>query len=180
MRNLAEIIKSRAVPGILLFDMDDRLLYSNQEALDVLGVVDLQGTDRLTVPLGISQICRELKGALGTAKVSFVSPFLSTGKFYCSFRGVLLDSWIGSSPDKIMILIERVITKHEVDIETVRLEFKLTKREAEVVTFLCMGMGNREISEKMFISELTVKDHIKNVMKKMNVGSRNELITLLK
>ena len=79
-----------------------------------------------------------------------------------------------------MVLMERVVAKHEVDIEKARLEFQLTRRETEVVTFLCRGMGNKEISEKMFISEHTVKDHVKKVMKKMKAGSRNEMMAFLK
>lgn len=66
------------------------------------------------------------------------------------------------------------------NIEEARQLFGLSKREAQVVVLLCRGMGNREIAERLFISENTVKDHIKNVMKKMKVASRHEMMALLK
>jgi DNA-binding CsgD family transcriptional regulator len=56
----------------------------------------------------------------------------------------------------------------------------MTKREGEVVSLICEGLTNREISEAIFISEYTVKVHIKNIMKKMKATSKNEIIALLK
>jgi len=79
-----------------------------------------------------------------------------------------------------MVLMERIVEKHQVDIDKARREFQLSKREAEVVRLICQGLANREIAENLFISEFTVKGHIKNVMKKMRAGSRNEIVTLLK
>ena len=79
-----------------------------------------------------------------------------------------------------MVLMERIVEKHQVDIDKARREFQLSKREAEVVRLICQGLANREIAENLFISEFTVKDHIKNVMRKMRAGSRNEIVALLK
>ena len=56
---------------------------------------------------------------------------------------------------------------------------QLSKREIEVVRMICEGLTNREIGEKLYISEHTVKDHIKNIMRKMGVASRNELVAVL-
>lgn len=48
----------------------------------------------------------------------------------------------------------------------------LTKREYEVLTLIAEGMNNREIAEKLFISEKTVKNHVSNIFKKINVADR--------
>ncbi len=79
-----------------------------------------------------------------------------------------------------MVLLERIVERHEVDIEKARRDFGLSKREAELVSLIGRGMANREIAETLFISEHTVKDHLKNIMRKMRAGSRNEIIALLK
>lgn len=48
----------------------------------------------------------------------------------------------------------------------------LTKREYEVLTLIAEGMNNREIAEKLFISEKTVKNHVSKIFKKINVTDR--------
>ncbi|HGJ5898376.1 response regulator [Arsenophonus apicola] len=50
----------------------------------------------------------------------------------------------------------------------------LTKREFEVLREIANGLKNREISKSLFISEETVKVHIRNLLKKLNVRSRLE------
>ena len=48
----------------------------------------------------------------------------------------------------------------------------LSDREQEVIQLLASGLRDREISEKLYISERTVKFHIKNILKKLNVKTR--------
>ena len=51
---------------------------------------------------------------------------------------------------------------------------ELTKRELEVLTLLAVGMYNKEIAEKLNISERTVKNHISNLFKKLGVTDRTQ------
>ncbi|RKD33152.1 response regulator [Thermohalobacter berrensis] len=48
----------------------------------------------------------------------------------------------------------------------------LTKREYEVLTLIAEGLNNREIAQRLFISEKTVKNHVSNIFKKINVSDR--------
>jgi two-component system secretion response regulator SsrB len=50
-------------------------------------------------------------------------------------------------------------------------KLKLSSREQEILQLLKDGYSNKEISQKLFLSELTVKTHRKNIMTKM--GARN-------
>lgn len=57
----------------------------------------------------------------------------------------------------------------------------LTVREQEVLQLILSGKSNREIAGALFISESTVKTHVRNIFSKYDVGSRAQLIsTLLK
>jgi two-component system response regulator DevR len=51
----------------------------------------------------------------------------------------------------------------------------LTEREREVVKLIAEGLTNREIGETIFVSESTVKFHVRNVMRKLNVHHRAEV-----
>jgi two-component system NarL family response regulator len=53
----------------------------------------------------------------------------------------------------------------------------LTDREAEVLQLLAYGKSNKEIGAKLFISQFTVKGHLRNIFTKLNVLSRTEAIT---
>ncbi|OCA53406.1 response regulator [Photorhabdus namnaonensis] len=49
---------------------------------------------------------------------------------------------------------------------------ELTKRELDVLKEVSSGMTNKEVADVLFISEETVKVHIRNLLKKLNVRSR--------
>jgi DNA-binding NarL/FixJ family response regulator len=51
----------------------------------------------------------------------------------------------------------------------------LSPREDEIVAFVSQGFKNKEMAEKMFISEQTVKNHLHNIFDKLNVSDRLEL-----
>jgi len=52
----------------------------------------------------------------------------------------------------------------------------LSDRESEILKLVAMGMSNKEIAEKLFLSERTVKAHLTNIFNKLNVASRSEAI----
>ncbi|PXW93004.1 LuxR family two component transcriptional regulator [Streptohalobacillus salinus] len=52
----------------------------------------------------------------------------------------------------------------------------LTRRECEVLQLLADGKSNRGISETLFISEKTVKNHVSNILQKMNVNDRTQAV----
>ncbi|GAA1452048.1 response regulator transcription factor [Nocardiopsis tropica] len=50
----------------------------------------------------------------------------------------------------------------------------LTPRETEVLKLLARSLNNREIGERLFITENTVKNHVRNILEKLQVHSRTE------
>ncbi|MEJ2597308.1 MAG: protein kinase [Anaerolineales bacterium] len=50
----------------------------------------------------------------------------------------------------------------------------LTERELEVLRWIATGLNNREIAEKLVISEKTVKTHVSNLLGKLSVGDRTQ------
>ena len=51
---------------------------------------------------------------------------------------------------------------------------KLTKRELEVLKLLAFGMYNKDVAERLEISERTVKNHVSNIFKKISVTDRTQ------
>ncbi|TCS95642.1 response regulator transcription factor [Hazenella coriacea] len=54
----------------------------------------------------------------------------------------------------------------------------LTYREMEVLRLISQGKNNRTISEDLYISEKTVKNHVSNILYKMNVQDRTQAVLL--
>lgn len=57
--------------------------------------------------------------------------------------------------------------------------FEVSPRETDIIREICNGLSNKEISEKLFISLQTVKDHTHRIYIKTNVKSRVQLINLV-
>ena len=53
---------------------------------------------------------------------------------------------------------------------------RLTGREMEVLRAVARGLNNREIAKELFISENTVKNHIRNILEKLQLHSRMEAV----
>ena len=53
---------------------------------------------------------------------------------------------------------------------------RLTEREMEVLKLVAKGLNNRDIGQQLFISENTVKNHIRNILEKLHLRSRMEAV----
>ena len=53
---------------------------------------------------------------------------------------------------------------------------RLTPREMEILKAVARGLSNREIAKQLFISENTVKNHIRNILEKLQLHSRMEAV----
>jgi DNA-binding CsgD family transcriptional regulator len=58
--------------------------------------------------------------------------------------------------------------------------FEISPRESEIIREICNGLSNQEISDKLFISLQTVKDHTHRIYIKTNARNRVQLINLVK
>jgi two-component system NarL family response regulator len=53
---------------------------------------------------------------------------------------------------------------------------RLTDREMEVLTLVAQGLNNRDIAKELYISENTVKNHVRNILEKLHLHSRMEAV----
>jgi DNA-binding NarL/FixJ family response regulator len=60
------------------------------------------------------------------------------------------------------------------------LQENLCHREREIVSYVVHGFANREIANRLFISQRTVSTHLVNIYEKLNVHSRAELTALVR
>ncbi len=56
----------------------------------------------------------------------------------------------------------------------------ITEREKEIITLILQGKSNKDIEDELFISLGTVKNHLYNIYKKLNVKSRTQLVSIVR
>lgn len=84
------------------------------------------------------------------------------------FRG---QSYIQPNMTKELVKEFNRVTLHDKDKSD---ENNLTSREIEVLELIAEGMINKEIAKQLYISEKTVKNHVSNIFKKLNVSDRTQ------
>jgi len=78
---------------------------------------------------------------------------------------------------RVSAIREKVSGMAEADpvIEAVADEFGLTRREADVLAYLRRGAGNDIITDELYLSEETVRAHVRNVLKKLLIENRRDV-----
>jgi DNA-binding CsgD family transcriptional regulator len=178
MDDMAEIIKRRSVPAVLFFDLNIRLTFCNREASKI--VASLPDLYEM-----IRKVCLEVKNIAditappGGADAQQTAIYRGSRSVLFAIRAFLVGATTDQQPNQIMVLVEKMVEKHAVDLEKAKNKFHLSKRELEVLHLICGGLTNKEIAEKLFIGEQTAKDHVRNIMRKVAVKSRASLISAL-
>ncbi len=181
MPNYLDIVKGRSSPGILIVDPTGSLTYANATALEYF-----PGLRRGKLSADVSDLCRDLQkkpGAPAGPRESAACLVVdSVSGFPFSLRAFPIAEKRSRRPvSYIMVLIEKIVDRHlaELDFEGVGRRYGLSKREVEVLELISRGLSNLEIAGRLFISEYTVKDHIKRILSKMDLPSRSGIIASL-
>ena len=102
-----------------------------------------------------------------------------------------LGIWLGLKLTRTreVVVVQEVPVKVEIPVpvsgpfqrnEARRAELGITPRELEILEAMAVGMSNREIGERLFVSENTVKTHAARVFGKLSARRRTQAIQLAK
>ncbi|MRR55363.1 MAG: response regulator transcription factor [Deltaproteobacteria bacterium] len=72
----------------------------------------------------------------------------------------------------------KALIQHAESMRSTGQDLSLSKKEREIVILISQGLMNREIADKLCISEQTVKTHISRIFRKVNVSRRSQLVPL--
>ncbi len=71
------------------------------------------------------------------------------------------------------------LPEREIDLTKVK-ALDLSDREYEVLKEISLGLSNKEIGDKLFLSESTIKTHVSNILLKLNAKRRTQAIQIAK
>ena len=182
LNSLTSISHLRAAPGVMLVDHGGNFVYANEQALDLLSTLGSVGHDPATINDRIRDLCSQLReGGVDTLVIQPTAP-REPGLVPSYLLRAFPLSPVGSAnpATHTMVLLEPMVEQRQIDLKEIQKTNHLSRREAEVLNLLRLGNSNKAIAETLFISELTVKDHVKIIMKKLGAGSRCEIVASLK
>ena len=153
------------VPDVLLLDI-------NMPNMNGLEVLQKMKDNKMKVKVLVLTIHSEVEYLLKAVDIG-VNGYLLKDSESAELKKAITavkngDNYI--QPSLIPVLNAKMIDR---DSDAVKIE-NLTKRELEVLKNLSYGMYNKEIAEKLEISERTVKNHISNIFKKIEVTDRTQ------
>jgi DNA-binding CsgD family transcriptional regulator len=196
--DLLAVATKRAVPGIIILNHRKKPEFFNQGALDFVSLLNgdrpsssKKRPRRLVPPKVIVGLFNSIVNGFKSERQS---PHFSNGHMPCQIvlvptqeatfccRGFFINP--RQHPAKktfhIMVLIERISSqRYGVDLEKLKPQFGLTNRQLEIMKPLMSGASNKEIANKLCVSEDTIKGHLKHIMRQMGVSSRTELLSMI-
>ena len=189
---LEKIAEKRAVPGVLSFTATMQLLYMNSEAEELcqqIKPVHLEHENHEngakgngTIPQEIGELCRSLQEKMYDDPDSKdndeiqLRRVIGDSNFPILLRGFLIPGQNDEDEARFLVLMEKLGRRSQVPTDVAKKHFQLTDREHEIVTHVADGRTNREIAEALDISEHTVKEHIKHILRKTQSGTRTGIL----
>ncbi len=189
--------------GLIMLLSGDTDIEVVGEAADGISATDLAVTTAPDVILldvrmprrsGV-EACRAIKEAVPSAKIIMLTVSDEEADLYESVKNgasgyLLKDSSIEEvaqairvvnegqsliSPSMAVKLIDEFKQMSKPERETGP-ALRLTERELEVLRLVAKGLNNREVAKQLFISENTVKNHVRNILEKLQLHSRMEAV----
>ncbi len=177
--------------GILVLDLQKRPVFINRKAADICAGIKreiLPDNERHRVdsiiPPPVLDDCEALERCfendqefgLGSRPVRERIIWISPSE-KCLFRIRLVNRDLADSDDPLFLITMQTLPGHpKIEDHAARMDFGLTKREAEIVSYIYRGYRNAEIADRLFISEGTVKNHLRSIFEKAEVKNRTGLI----
>jgi DNA-binding NarL/FixJ family response regulator len=66
-------------------------------------------------------------------------------------------------------------TTEDNSIENLKVKYKITDRELEIITHIGLGLSNKEIAQSLFVAEGTVKNYLTEILSKLQLRDRTQL-----
>ena len=174
MQDIKDFIANEMPMGVIVFDSKMSIVFTNKRADFFL--------KRYKLPNEINTICRRIFDAISVSKREELFPgeVHIHKKLEGSQNTWLFRFGIREQPKPLAsVFITEEADSHALDMNMIRNQFRLTRRETDVLGRVLNGLKNSEISDDLDISEQTVKDYLSNIYMKLGVENRFALASLL-
>jgi DNA-binding CsgD family transcriptional regulator len=179
-------LQQQGATGILLFNSTGQLLFMNTEAQAFtrqLQPLSTRENGTCLIPEEIHTVVRDLISRLMHCDHPKDCESLQVERlcFATDQRLLLRGFCIPDEPlarnSRILVIMEKLNQqKLECPDAAIQERYHLTEREQMVIIYLMLGFTNKEIANRMNLSEYTVKEHLKRIMHKTKTTTRTGLL----
>lgn len=146
-------------PDLIILDLNMKGL----SGLDTLKALRSEGVDARIVILTVSDARSDIFTLIDAGADGYLLKDTEPDTLLSQLKRIAQGEVILSDSIKDL-LIERQSSQEPI--------YSLTDREMDVLRLIATGLSNKQIAGQLFISEETVKVHIRNLLRKLNVHSR--------
>lgn len=163
---------SEAIEKIIEYKPDVVLLDINMPEMNGLEVLSYLNDNEIKADVLILTIHNEVEYLYKAVDIGVKGYVLKDSESDVLIRAIRSiyegDSYI--QPNMASLLFKKMNNEESSSVQNSR----LTKREIEVLKLITEGMLNKEIAHRLCISEKTVKNHVSNIFKKIEVSDRTQ------
>jgi len=168
----AEPLVSRTQPDLVLLD----LLLPGLDGLSCLALLRERHPETTVVVLSGTEDEEIVERALSGGAAAVVRKSISPADLPVLLRQVLQGSVKFATPRIARAVVTKATRESRLDVVRAEAcgETGLTARELEVLEMVARGLPNRAVAEELFLSDQTVKRHLRKVYRKLGVANRTE------
>jgi DNA-binding NarL/FixJ family response regulator len=166
------VLDSRGHPQVVLMDVE----MPNESGIELTRQLGERAPDIRVVMLTAYSDSERVLSALKAGAVGYLLKNVTPDEIRATVARVVAGESMLSGE-----IAGRVLREFEREREEARYRAELdalTPREEEILKLLATGESNREISQRLFISEQTVKNHVASIFRKLHVNDRTKAALL--
>ena len=182
----AQSLRQQGATGIILFNTTGQLLFMNTEAqifTQQLQPLSTRENGTCLIPEKIHTVVRDLIGRLlhcdhpKDCESIQVERLCFVNDQRLLLRGFCIPDEPLAQNSRFLIIMEKLNQqKLECPDADMQQRYHLTEREQMVIIYLMLGFTNKEIANRINLSEYTVKEHLKRIMHKTQTTTRTGLL----
>jgi DNA-binding NarL/FixJ family response regulator len=168
----AEPLVSRTQPDLVLLDLQ----LPGLDGISCLALLRERHPDTTVVVLSGVEDDEIIERALSGGAAALVKKSISPADLPVLLRQVLQGSVKFATPRIARAVVTKATRESQLDVVRAEAcgETGLTARELEVLEMVARGLPNRAVAEELFLSDQTVKRHLRKVYRKLGVANRTE------
>ncbi len=153
-------------PDVLLLDINMPIM----NGIKALKKIKEDGIDTRVVILTIHEDREYLLETMQIGASGYILKDSDSASFFKAIR----DAYAGESYIQPKLAADLIKELNRPRGARIKNENELTQREYEVIALIADGLNNKDIADRLFISEKTVKNHVSNIFRKINVSDRTQ------
>jgi len=177
--NLIELIEANS-PNVLLLDID----YPSFRGVDLARKIAIQCPTSKTIMLTLNPNDRQLFEVIKAGAVAYLDKSITAEELTEAVRQVSrceypINDSVLAKPEVALHVLRQFQSMHSNNGKTMEtIVAPLTSRETQILNYIADGNSNKQIASILQISEQTAKNHVSNILRKLNANDRAHAVVL--